>query len=196
MPYPVGPAYQLLALSGLRLNEAAQARWSEIDIKKREWVIGADRMKGTDEGAREHLVPLTDAMLKILDSVPRIEGSDFVFTWTGKKPLQLGSKHKRELDKLMLAELRAADPKAKLAHWQNHDLRRSCRSTLAALGVSTTVGELVLAHKQGGVAAVYNRHDYRSEKLDALEKWNGYLIGLAGREPEPANVVKLRRRSA
>src|SRR5262249_17698310 len=32
IPYPNGPMYQLLILSGLRLNECAGACWSEIDI--------------------------------------------------------------------------------------------------------------------------------------------------------------------
>jgi hypothetical protein len=34
MPYPFGPIYRLLLLSGLRLNEVADAVWSEFDLAK------------------------------------------------------------------------------------------------------------------------------------------------------------------
>ena len=37
--YPVGTAYQMLILSGLRLNEVARASWGEINLPKRQWVI-------------------------------------------------------------------------------------------------------------------------------------------------------------
>lgn len=202
MPYPYGPAYQFLALTGLRLNEAAMASWAEIDLKKRTFLIPASRMKGTDEKASEHLVPLTDAMIKVLDDLPTFEDGDFVFTTSkGKKPFILGDKQKKKVDALMVEELREAarargeDPaKVKLTPWVNHDLRRTCRSTLSKLKVPTVVGEAVLAHRQGGIAGTYDRHSYADEKRDALERWNNYLIGLCP-EPEPENVVKLRRRA-
>jgi integrase len=196
LKYPERDAYRLLALTGVRLNECVRASWSEIDLDKRQWRIPAHRMKGRNSGktrAREHLVPLTEPMIKILQGIPRFEAGDFLFSINGKRPIILGSKAKRALDTLMLAELRANNPAAKLSHWQNHDLRRSCRSTLSALKIPTTVAEAVLAHRQPGITETYDRHHYADEKLEALQKWNDYLLGLAGREPEPENVVKMRR---
>ena len=37
MGYPYGPLFQLLALTGQRKSEVAEARWSEIDLVKRLW---------------------------------------------------------------------------------------------------------------------------------------------------------------
>ena len=54
MGYPFGKFFQLLALTALRRNEAADGRWSEIDFASKLWVIPEERMKG---GAR-HAVPL------------------------------------------------------------------------------------------------------------------------------------------
>ena len=68
---------------------------------------------------------------------------------------------------------------------------RSCPK----LGVAAVVGEAVLAHAQPGIVGTYDRYGYRAEKLEALQRWNDYLLGLAGPEPQPENVVKLRRRA-
>ena len=46
--YPYGPAYQLLLRTGLRLNEVADAVWSEFDLPGKSWTIPAARMKGKE----------------------------------------------------------------------------------------------------------------------------------------------------
>jgi integrase len=43
-PYPVGPIYKMLLLSGLRRNEVVRASWSEFDLAKQTWIIPAARM--------------------------------------------------------------------------------------------------------------------------------------------------------
>jgi len=39
MGYPYGPAYRVLLLSGLRLNEVADATWGEFELAKGIWTI-------------------------------------------------------------------------------------------------------------------------------------------------------------
>src|SRR5262249_35790615 len=39
--YPFGPLVQMLALTGQRKSEVAEARWSEFDLKRRIWNIPA-----------------------------------------------------------------------------------------------------------------------------------------------------------
>ena len=70
--YPWGSVYRILILTGLRLNEVADARWSEIDGDV--WIIPALRMKAKTHRARPHSVPLTAPMLDILNSLPRFRG--------------------------------------------------------------------------------------------------------------------------
>src|SRR4029079_3414392 len=137
------PLYKMLLLTGLRLNECADASWDEFDLKKKEWTIPKERMKGTNQKARAHTVPLTDDMLAILNSLPRFKGGDFLFSVTaGKSPVWVTNKIKAKLDKRMLRSLRAwarkqgDDPvKVKLDPWTNHDLRRTLRSGLSRLRI-------------------------------------------------------------
>jgi Arm DNA-binding domain/Phage integrase family len=199
MAYPVGPVYQLLILNALRLNDAADAAKSEFDFRKNVWVIPADRMKGKNEEAREHAVPLTDDTLAVLESLPQFKSGDFLFSTTfGKSPVWIGDKIKKRIDKRMLRTLRALarsrgdDPKRiKLKPWINHDIRRTVRSNLSALRVAEEVREAVLAHVRPGIKGNYDVYDYLDEKREALKLWAKRLRDIV--EPPPANVVQLNQ---
>lgn len=54
--------------------------------------------------------------------------------------------------------------------WAPHDLRRTVRTQLAALGCPDEVAEAVLGHIAPGVQGVYNRHRYDAERRAWLTK--------------------------
>lgn len=66
LAYPYGPLFQMLALTGQRKSEVAEARWREFDLDKQLWTIPPERMKG--DGA--HVVPLVDDVIAILAVLP------------------------------------------------------------------------------------------------------------------------------
>ena len=82
MGYPAGPLYRLLILTGLRLNEVADARWSEFDLRNGIWIVPAARMKGKDGRVADHVVPITDDIAAILETLPRFKSGDFLFSVT------------------------------------------------------------------------------------------------------------------
>jgi integrase len=197
---PHRQAYQVLLLSGLRLSEAVRAHWSEIEGDA--WTIPAARMKGKNGAARPHVVPIVPALRKVLESVPRGERGDFVFSCDGGATpiVTRGTALKERLDRLMLEALRQraaargedAD-KIALRRWRNHDIRRTCRTTLSRLRVDSEVAEAVLAHRHGGgkMAAIYDRWERFPEKADALERWSAFLAGLI--RPRPAGTARDRQ---
>ena len=160
MPYPFGPAVRLLVLTGARRDEVGGMRWSEVDIAARVWTLPAERAKN----GVEHVIPLSDAAVGILESVPRIGWRDgFVFTMTGRTPISGWSRAKAQLDNA-----------SGVAGWTLHDLRRTFATGLAELGVALPVVEKILNHISGsfgGVAGVYQRFAFADEKRDALDKW-------------------------
>ena len=88
----LGTAVRLLILTGARREEITQLRWSEIqgdDIH-----LEGDRTKNGEA----HIIPLTPTARAILDKVPRIADSDFVFTNNGVKPIVAWARPKAELD--------------------------------------------------------------------------------------------------
>ena len=62
-----------------------------------------------------------------------------------------------------------------------HDFRRTCATGLQKLGVRLEVTEAVLNHKSGsvsGIVAIYQRHDWKVEKREALEAWAAEIMRL------------------
>ncbi|KVS62699.1 tyrosine-type recombinase/integrase [Burkholderia cepacia] len=63
-----------------------------------------------------------------------------------------------------------ARPRLPVTHWAPHDLRRTARTMLAALGCPYEVGEAIIGHMLPGVGGVYNRHAYDAERRQWLLK--------------------------
>jgi integrase len=197
--YPHCEVYRLLLLTGLRLNEVADAGWTEFDLRKREWTIPAKRMKGRTGKVRPHMVPLTDDMVAILDNLPRFNQGTYLFSLkAGALPVWMSSYVKAKLDAHMRRTLRALarsrgedfSGREPLPPWTNHDIRRSVRSQLSRLKIEEVVREAVLAHARPGITKVYDLHNYADEKRHALQLWNARLRSIV--EPKPDNVVTLR----
>lgn len=159
---PYGTLVQFLLLTGQRLGECAKLTWKEIDFEEKLWRLSEGRVKNK----KAHEVPLSLAAIDLLKSLPRFaaDGSEdelFAFTTTcGRKSFQGFSKCKGALD-----------AKSGVADWRIHDLRRTCATNLAKLGVPISTISQVLNHTDSSVTAIYNRHNYLSEKRDALEAW-------------------------
>jgi hypothetical protein len=66
-----------------------------------------------------------------------------------------------------------------VTHWSVHDLRRTGRTQLAALGCRDEVAEAVLGHMPGGIVGVYNLHRYDRERREWLGKLSEHYESLA-----------------
>jgi integrase len=156
--FPVGPAVQMLLLTGQRRDEVSRMRWNEIDLGSSVWTIPADRNKS----GRPHLMPLSNLASNILQECRRSDG--FVF-W-GRSPdtaINGWSAAKRRLDEL-----------SGIDDWRIHDLRRTAATGMARLGYDPHIVERVLNHATshaGPLARVYQRYAYEDEKRAALDAW-------------------------
>ena len=64
------------------------------------------------------------------------------------------------------------------ARWRLHDLRRTMRTHLSKLGITPENAERVIGHVPTGVRAVYDLHQYREEKRNALALWAQSLASI------------------
>ncbi len=186
--YPIGSIVKILLLTGLRLNEVAQASWAEFDLEAAEWTVPGERMKN----GLPHLVPLTRDMVAILKTIPRGTAGDFVFSKKGgKKPSKLRDDIKAGIDEAMILQIakdRGIEPAPELLpHWVNHDMRRTIRTGMSKLGIDTEVKEAVLSHAKTGLTKVYELYDYAPEKRAALEKWCDHVRRIV--KPSKLRVV-------
>ncbi|TDX88474.1 phage integrase family protein [Neorhizobium sp. R1-B] len=196
MGYPYGPAYRLLLITCLRLNEVAEVPETELRLEKRMWSIPALRMKKDND----HHVPLSDLAYDIFKALPEHKDGPFLFTTTkGVKPINGFSKAKVILDREMLTVLKrkageaGRDPEqVTLRPFVNHDLRRTARTWLSGLKVPKVVAELIMAHTQKDLDAVYDQWAFIDERKDALQRWANKVRSVV--EPPPENVVPIRKR--
>jgi integrase len=180
--FPYGPLFKMLLLTGQRKSEVAQARWCEFDLNKRLWTIPAERMKS----ASVHIVPLSDAAIRILATLPRFERGDCLFSVNGTKPINGFAKAKSALDRAMGIE----------QPFCTHDLRRTMRTGLSAIpGISDLVRELVISHARPGLHKVYDQFSYEIERRFALDAWAARLQAIVEPQPSGENVIRLDTRA-
>jgi integrase len=153
-----GDVLRLLALTGQRRDEIGKLQWSEVDLGRKLITLPPARTKNT----RQHELPLSHQALVILARQPR--RGEFVFGERG-----FGN---------WGAPKTALDQRVGIAEWHLHDLRRTCATGMAELGVQPHIIEAVLNHVSGhkaGVAGIYNRARYEGEIRDALQRWADHV---------------------
>jgi integrase len=163
---------RLLILTGQRREEIGGLRWSEIEQGL--IVLAPERTKNS----RQHELPLSRQARAIITRQPKRKGRDFIFG-IGELGFSGWSDCKARLDQALLALRRKTNRKAKaMPDWRLHDLRRTCATGMAELGVQPHIIEAVLNHVSGhkaGVAGIYNRARYEGEMRAALQKWADHL---------------------
>jgi integrase len=180
---PYNAFVKLLILTGARRSEVAGMMWREIDFDAKLWTLPAARAKN----ATEYQIPLSDSAVQILQALPRIADSDLVFTLTGRVPIRGFHNVKTRIDALT-----PAGPS-----WTLHDLRRTFASGCARLGIAVHVVEAALNHRSGsirGIAAVYNRYSYDTEKRAAMQVWARHVEAIVIGEAQ-ANVISMKAKA-
>jgi integrase len=186
-----GRVVKLLLLTGQRRGEVAGITWDEVDLEKAVWSLPANRTKN----ALPHDVPLARQAVAILSTVPRRERRAMLFG-RGEGPFSGWSKPRERLNERIArkrAEARLGRPMAKdekpeqtdsLPRWTLHDLRRTVVTGMNELGIQPHIVEAVVNHISGrakaGVAGVYNRATYATEKRMALQVWADHLDVVLG----------------
>lgn len=190
---PYGPLVRMLLLTGQRRSEISDMQNPELDRETGLLTIAAGRMKAKVA----HEVPLPPAALALLDDLPEYaEPKVHIFASLRRQdsPVNAFSQIKGELDKLILAARLEKDPKAQpMSPWRFHDLRRTMRSGLSRLRIPRDISERVIAHTPGGVEKIYDRHEFREEKRQALEAWANYVSNLL---TPKSNVTTIARKAS
>jgi integrase len=128
---------------------------------------------GTKNG-QTHKVWLPQGARDIIAELGNGEPAGFVFTGDGRRPI-------KELDARLGAE--RATP---------HDLRRTHGSTITALGFGRDAMNRIQNHREGGIADVYDRHEYAEENKRVMETVAHRILAWATGAKQIANVVSMR----
>jgi integrase len=174
-----GAIVRLLLLTGQRRNEIADLRWGEVDFDAATITLPPARTKNN----RQHVVPLSDAVLSIIKALPHEAARDLIFG-AGDRGFTSWSNSKRAFD-LMVGNL---------PRWTLHDLRRTAATGMADIDIDPHVIEAALNHTSGskrGVAGIYNRSSYERQKRAALDRWAEHVARIV--EGRASKVIPLRQ---
>jgi integrase len=207
---PFGAIVRLLILTGQRRGEVAGMLWREISDDLMTWTMPGERTKN----GVVHVVPLSAPARDLLNELLPDDANEakrvlvelraagtLALPGAVGTPFGDWSQARRALDKAVMD----ARPKAAAASgtnagplvpWTLHDLRRTVATGLQRLGVRLEVNEAILNHisgSRGGIAGVYQRHDWAAEKRTALDAWATHVLAIAEQRTTVSNVVKLAR---
>ncbi|RZJ45882.1 MAG: site-specific integrase [Brevundimonas sp.] len=120
----------LLLLTGARVRELLDARWENVDVERRTWLIP------TSKTGKPRHVPLSKAALAIIEALPRFKGCPWLVPNPDSLKPFVSIKHSWQ----------RAIKVAKLPGLRIHDLRHSAASFMVNSGVDLFAVGKVLGH--------------------------------------------------
>ena len=202
---PVRDALLLgLLLGGQRMSQLIRATVADADVTAK--TLRLLDPKGNRKQARSHVLPLSEPALAVVKRcIARAEaqrtraeadGADFatgpLYLFSTYGDVRLRPETVTNAGTEIAAALRAK-PKAERVvkdAFKLRDIRRTCETRMAELGVSRDLRAQIQSHGLGGIQAKhYDRHDYMAEKTAALAGWVAYLQRKAG-----GNVAQIKGR--
>ena len=137
---------------------------------------------GTKNG-QGHKVWLPASARVLLDELCGAAGDGFVFSGTRRGCIGKLDAAMRGVCKEIGAE--RATP---------HDLRRTHGTTIAALSFGREAMNRIQNHREGGIASVYDRHQYAEENKRIMEAVAARIMALVEGRSEDGKIVPIRHR--
>ncbi len=165
----------LLSMLACRPSEIREARWDEFDLDKALWTIPAERMKRR----REHLVPLPHQAVELLRDLHKLTGL-YPLLFPGRSDTT-----KPRSNTVFLMALRRLGYEGRQT---GHGFRHIASTILNEHGFDENHIEAQLSHVKEGVAGIYNKAQYLSQRTTMMQWYADHQDTLA-----VGNVVSIKR---
>ena len=165
----------LLSMLACRPSEIREAQWDEFDLDKALWTIPAERMKRR----REHLVPLPRQAVELLRDLSNLTGG-YPLLFPGRSDTT-----KPRSNTVFLMALRRLGYEGRQT---GHGFRHITSTILNEHGFDENHIEAQLSHIKEGVAGIYNKAQYLTQRAAMMQWYADHLDTLA-----KGNVVSIKR---
>jgi integrase len=176
-------ALEFVALTAARSGEVRGAVWEEFDLVEKIWTVPAVRMKAD----KEHRITLTDEAVALLNKMPRLNSSPYVFAAPREGALSdmaLSAVMRRiHADDVEQGGSGFVDNTSKRPAVP-HGLRSTFRVWVAEkTDYPSDMAEHALAHAVGNaVERSYLRSDMVEKRRGMMEAWDRFLRGSGTKE--------------
>ena len=177
-------ALEFLILTAVRSGSVRLAEWSEIDFEKKMWVIPAEHTKAR----QEHRVPLQPQAIRLLQSLPKMVGTQIVFASpTGKALSDMA------LSQLMRGMRERGELTVKAVP---HGFRSTFRDWAAEqTAYPDEMRKIASGHTVGdAVKEAYQRTDLLEKRRQLMNEWASYLD--FANQNRKGNVTNLRKKQS
>ena len=160
-------ACEFVILTAGRSGEIREARWEEIDLESRTWTVPKERMKTEKTMKKDHVVPLSDRAIEILEQAREIRKAPV----NERSGLVFPNRGKALSDSALLRTLKEVRQDATI-----HGFRSSFRTWCQDTEVQWEVGEACIAHNVGkNTEQAYARSNYFEPRVKVMQDWADYL---------------------
>ena len=143
---------QLLVNTGLRVSEACNLRWTDIDMNSRKLIVQHGK------GDKKRTIPLNDTSMETLHELQHYKGEYVITSWRGKK----------------------TSPRALQYHYRSisedlgftvtpHILRHTFATNMIHKGLDVTVLQKIMGHTNLNTTQLYVHHDFNSIQEKFME---------------------------
>jgi len=176
-----------LLAGGQRIAQLLRAKTTDYDPDTK--TLRLLDPKGKRAKPREHLLPLAPKAAALVAGLvvrAKEQKNPWLFASHGETLMATETPGKRAVEICAAME---SEP------FNVRDIRRTCETMLAGMGISRDTRAQLLSHGISGVQAThYDRHDYANEKRAALVAWEARLDEIStGRKS--AKVVRMKRKA-
>lgn len=176
-------AIEFLILTAVRSGSVRQAEWSEIDYDKKLWVIPAEHTKAK----QEHRVPLQPQAIRLLQTLPKMAGSNIVF------PSPTGiALSDMALSQLMRRMIKSGELTVEAVP---HGFRSTFRDWAAEqTAYADEIRKAASGHTVGdAVKEAYQRTDLLEKRRQLMLEWAKFCDKVA--QPSTDKVTPIRRKA-
>ncbi len=158
---PLGDICELLLWTGMRIGEAADLRWGDVDLERQ--MLTLTKHKTSERTGQPRQIPLCSRVVEIIRNqrTGDITPATHVFQGVNGQPFT------RSALQCRLRRLRKSHPELKPFHF--HRLRHTCATLLARRNVPERVAQAILGHSSKLMTRYYTATD-PSEMIDAVER--------------------------
>lgn len=162
--------FKIILALGVRKMELCAAKWDEFDLGKGVWCLPGIRAKNGDDID----IPLAQPVIEWIKEI-RLFAGESIWLMPARKARTTAHVSRATLNMVLPSVMKEMPD---VEQFSVHDLRRTMRTQMAAIGIDPVIAERCLNHKIAGIEGIYNRHQYFDERKAAMALWAALLVAL------------------
>ncbi len=166
---------KFLLSTGQRPLEVLYARWSDFDLEAGLWVQPWDRRKSRHKSRHDHIIPLNSFHKSLLKQIKTLS-NDSSYLFPSSNTTQDTPRSKDTLSRTLRNFCSPKNAPQRMKPFFSKSMRKTVKTQGIKIGIPKESLDRLQGHSVGDISNKhYNKHDYATEKLAAMQQWTDWL---------------------